>query len=102
MPQRRCTHINKITYTILPHTHEAGGYLGKGAMVFVATLLGSSLLMPLFSRCFLLSRDFALSIRAACILASFVAVWERAYNAAQKSPDAQSSKRTLDDPPYSP
>lgn len=58
------------------HTHEAGGYLGNGAIVFVATLLGNSCLIPLLRRCFLLSRDFALSIRAACILASFVAVGE--------------------------
>ncbi|GBP37173.1 hypothetical protein EVAR_31104_1 [Eumeta japonica] len=41
-------------------THEAGGYLGNGAIDLVATLLGSSCLMPRLSRCFLLSLDLAL------------------------------------------
>lgn len=61
----------------IKHTHEAGGYLGNGAIDLVATLLGRSCLIPLLRRCFLLSRDLDLSIRAACILASFVAFGTR-------------------------
>lgn len=63
---------------MLVHTHEAGGYLGNGAIDLVATLLGNSCLIPLLSLAFLLSRDLDLSIRAACILASFVALGARA------------------------
>lgn len=66
--------LNQHQSKQLQHTQEAGGYRGNGAILLVAILLGRSGLFPLLSLCFLLSRDLALSIRAACILASFVAV----------------------------
>lgn len=75
LPCKKHKLLGEHQSTQLQHTQEAGGYRGNGAIPLVATLLGSSCLIPLLSLCFLLSLDLALSIRAACILASFVAVW---------------------------
>lgn len=69
------------------HTHEAGGYLGNGAIDLVAILLGNSALSPFLRRSLLFSRDFALIIRAACILASFEA---EGYRGQKTQPDTGS------------
>lgn len=54
-------------------TQDSGGYRGNGAISFVATLLGSSNLPPnFFSFLLLATRDFDLSINAACIILVFL------------------------------